>query len=98
VIVESTLPDMNVEPSQGAHFFHNLISFEVPYLCVTHADNGGGQTRGIDWDWLNAQPALSETGLLRHVRLERPVLVKVDGRSGRGAVWHASATKEKTRP
>jgi len=93
VIVESTLPDMNVEPSQGAHFFHNLISFEVPYLCVSH-DHAGG----IDWDWLDRQPAVTETGLLRHIRLERPVLVKVDGRSGRGAVWHAQPVEESSKP
>ena len=97
VIVEATLPDMNVEPSQGAHFFHNLISFEVPYLCVTH-EGGGGQTRNIDWEWLDCQPAEEESSLLRHVRLEQPVLVKVDGRSGRGAVWRAQATEEDARP
>jgi hypothetical protein len=89
VIVESTLPDMNVEPSQGAHFFHNLISFEVPYLCVPHEDPGGERSRAIDWDWLDRQPAETETRLVRHVRLERPLRVKVDGRSGRGAVWRA---------
>lgn len=98
VIVESTLPDMNVEPSQGAHFFHNLISFEVPYMCVTHEHTGGGQTRDIDWDWLNCQPAATESSLLRHVRLGQPVLVKVDGRTGRGAIWRARKTEENSFP
>ncbi|MEE4218284.1 MAG: PEP/pyruvate-binding domain-containing protein [Xanthomonadales bacterium] len=98
VIVESTLPDMNVEPSQGAHFFHNLISFEVPYLCVRYDDSGRGQTRNIDWDWLDRQPAVSETRFLRHVRLEQPVLVKVDGRTGLGAVWWTQAAAEELRP
>ncbi len=97
VIVESTLPDMNVEPSQGAHFFHNLISFEVPYLCVTHDTTGDVQARKIDWDWLNCQSAVTETSLLRHVRLEQPLLVKVDGRTGRGAVWRAQVAEENTR-
>jgi len=87
VIVESTLPDMNVEPSQGAHFFHNLVAFEVPYLCVAHDDGGGERSRSIDWDWLDRQPAVTETRLVRHVRLDQPLRVKVDGRSGRGAVW-----------
>ena len=36
VIVESTLPGMDKEPSQGAHFFHNIVSFQVCYLCVRH--------------------------------------------------------------
>jgi hypothetical protein len=87
VIVESTLPGMDVEPSQGAHFFHNIISFEVCYLCVRHGESGGSTRRSIDWGWLDAQPVVAETDLVRHVRLEQPLRIKVDGRSGRGAVW-----------
>jgi len=81
VIVESTLPSMNVELSQGAHFFHNLISFGVPYLCVAHVAE-----TGIDWRWLDAQPVEQEGAFVRHVRLDKALTVKVDGRRGRGAV------------
>jgi Pyruvate phosphate dikinase, AMP/ATP-binding domain len=81
VIVEATLPAMNVELSQGAHFFHNLISFGVPYLCVAHSAGAA-----IDWAWLDAQPAVEQAEFVRHVRLPRPLAVKVDGRSGRGVV------------
>jgi hypothetical protein len=88
VIVESTLTGMDVEPSQGAHFFHNIISFQVFYLCVRHDDGTGGQPGGIDWKWLDDQPAVTETELVRHVRLTGPLRVKLDGRAGRGAVWH----------
>jgi hypothetical protein len=88
VMVESTLPGMDVEPSQGAHFFHNIISFEVLYLCVRHGGDAAGVRRSIDWDWLARQPAVSETDLVRHIQLEEPLRVKVDGRSGNGAVWH----------
>jgi len=88
VIVESTLPGMDVEPSQGAHFFHNIISFEVLYLCVRHEEDASGARRSINWDWLDRQPAVAETDLVRHVRLGKPLRIKVDGRSGHGAVWH----------
>jgi hypothetical protein len=88
VIVESTLPGMDVEPSQGAHFFHNLISFQVCYLCVRHETADGVAGRSIDWGWLDNQPSVAETDHVRHVRLEQPLKIKVDGRSGRGAVWH----------
>jgi len=84
VIVEATLPDMNVEPSQGSHFFHNITSFQVSYFSIHHE-----KERGIDWEWLNARPAVSETEHVRHVRVDKPMRVKVDGRSGRGAIWHA---------
>ncbi len=50
VIVETTLPTMNVELSQGSHFFHNMTSFQVSYLSVHHDSQPG-----IDWDWLSGQ-------------------------------------------
>jgi len=81
VIVEATLPDMNVELSQGSHFFHNLTSHKICYLMVSHVGS-----YGIDWEWLNHQPAATETRFVRHVRLNSPLIVKVDGHSGRGVV------------
>ncbi len=82
VIVEATLPEMDVEASQGAHFFHNISSFGVSYLTVHHRE-----TAGIDWACLDGQPAIEETEYIRHVRFEDPLLVKVDGRNRRGGIW-----------
>jgi hypothetical protein len=84
-IVEASLPAMNVELSQGSHFFHNISSFDVSYFSVRH-DTGGR----IAWAWLAAQPAVAETDLVRHVRPARPIVVKVDGRSGRGVILTGS--------
>ena len=83
VIVEATLPEMNVDASQGSHFFHNMISFHVLYFTVRHAG-----PYAVDWDWLDRQPACSETRFLRHVRLNTPLETRVDGREGRGVVLH----------
>ena len=83
VLVEATLPEMDVELSQGSHFFHNLSSFGVCYLSVRHS----GQYK-ISWEWLNAQPAIHETQFVRHVRLGRPLSIKVDGKNRRGVVIH----------
>lgn len=80
-LVEATLPSMNVEASQGSHFFHNISSFGVSYFSVRHDG-----PRPIDWSRLDALPAIAETRRLRHVRLERPLVVEVDGRTGRGRV------------
>jgi hypothetical protein len=73
---------MQVEPSQGAHFFHNISSFEVSYFNVSHT-----ASPGIDWDWLNGCETITESEFVRHVRLLEPLLVKVDGRTGRGGIW-----------
>jgi hypothetical protein len=83
VIVEATLPAMNPDLSQGSHFFHNLIGLHVLYLSVPH-----GGAHAVDWDWLARQPALAETTFVRHVRTARPLVVRVDGRDGRGVVRH----------
>ncbi len=85
VIVEATLPAMNVELSQGSHFFHNISSFEVPYFCVRH-----DRPHRLDWEWLERQPEAGRGTVVRHVRTERAIGVEVDGRSGRGVIRRLS--------
>jgi len=80
-IVESTAERMNVEASQGSHFFHNLSSFRVSYFTVHHEG-----PHPVDWSWLDARPAEMETDFVRWVRLPAPLVVRVDGRTGRGVI------------
>jgi hypothetical protein len=80
-IVESSLPGIQADPSQGSHFFHNITSFRVFYFSVRHTDR-----YPIDWDWLDLQDLAMETPHVRHVRLTRPLRIKVDGRTGRGVI------------
>jgi hypothetical protein len=80
-IVEATLPTMNVDPSEGSHFFHNISSFGVSYFCVRHDDEFE-----IAWTRLDTAPAEQETEYVRHVRLAAPLEIRVDGRSGQGVV------------
>jgi len=84
-IVESTLPNMNVDLSQGSHFFHNLSSFEATYFMLRYDSDFQ-----IDWQWLDNQPAVHETEQVRHVRTEEPLTIKVDGRTGRGVIQRAT--------
>jgi hypothetical protein len=80
-IVESSLPGCDADPSQGSHFFHNVTGFRVLYFSVKHTGRFP-----IDWEWLDRREAAAETPFLRHVRLESPLWVAVDGRSGRGLI------------
>jgi CheY-like chemotaxis protein len=82
-IVETDFCDLQVEPSQGSHFFHNLTSFGVAFLTVRR--DGEGR---INWAWLSAQPAVQEemAGQVRHIRLEKPLQVLVNGATGRGVI------------
>ncbi len=80
-IIEATLPNMNVEFSQGSHFFHNLSSFQICYFLIYYS----GKYK-IDWLWLNSQKEIARTDFVRHVALSSPLAIKVDGRRGRGIV------------
>jgi hypothetical protein len=82
VIVEAGLRDLRVAPSQGSHFFQNLIAFNVGYFTV----NAGADEGHVDWDWLDRQPALSARDHVRHIRLERPLVVAMDGTRGEGVI------------
>lgn len=80
-IVETSLENLNVEYSQGSHFFHNLTSFRVSYFSVKISD----QFR-IDWEWLNNQQLENETNFVRHVSIPSHLQIKVDGKSGHGVI------------
>jgi hypothetical protein len=81
VIVESTLPGINVDLSQASHFFHNLTSFKLCYLSV----NYDGEFK-IDWTWLNSQKTVSETAYVKHVKSLKPLQIKVDGKTSLGII------------
>jgi hypothetical protein len=82
VMVEISGGKMKVDLSQGSHFFHNLTSFGVSYFSVSESFDGG-----IDWGWLESSgKKISETAYLKCVELEKPLLVKVDGRKGKGVI------------
>ena len=82
VIVEAMLENMNVELSQGSHFFHNITCFRVFYfsLSVNEKDK-------IDWKWLEEKETVNETDFIKHVKLKTPLHVKVDGRTGKGVIF-----------
>jgi hypothetical protein len=90
VIVEAGFRDMKVTPSQGSHFFQNLTSFQIGYFTV-NAEVGEGFVR---WDWLAAQPAVSERGGVRHLRFDAPVAVQMDGRRSTGVIYLPGAAPE----
>ena len=73
-IVEAMLENMNVDLSQGSHFFHNLTSFNVCYLSIPFYSK-----LKIDWDWLSKQSVEQEANFVKHFILNSPLLIKADG-------------------
>lgn len=90
VIVESGLQNYRVDPSQGTHFFQNLTSFDVGYLTVNPYLNEGY----IDYDFLNTQVAKEETRFIRHVQLQNPTIVRINGKKSCGIIRKPIEDKE----
>ena len=82
-LIECSLPDFRVDPSQGTHFFQNLTSFNAGYVNVDPYSRPGDS---LDLSALDALPAVYETEFLRHIRVSEPLTVCVDGRAGRALV------------
>lgn len=82
LIVETSYSNYRIDPSQGTHFFQNLTSFGVSYFTIHPHINEGS----FDEAYLKEQPAFTETKYVRHVRFEKPVVIKIDGRKNIGVV------------
>ena len=82
VIVECGLENYRIDPSQGTHFFQNLTSFGVGYFTINPFKGDGW----FDEEFLDLLPAVEETEYLRHVRLEAPAIIKMDGKRSLGVV------------
>ncbi len=82
LIVESGLENNRIEPSQGTHFFQNLTSFGTGYFTINPYIGDGY----FDEAYLDAQPAVEETPFLRHIRFEKPLTIKINGKKNLGVV------------
>ena len=79
-IVEAAMDDIHVEPSQGTHFFQNIVSFNVGYLTITSVDED------VDWQWLDSHDADFEEGPLRHISLDGDARVLLDSKAGQAVI------------
>ena len=91
LIVESSLPNYRIEPSQGTHFFQNLTSFGVAYFTIDSAANarrkeGDPVTDLYDVAYLDSLPAIYESDFLRIVTFDTPLTIGINGLKGTGVV------------
>ncbi len=82
VLVESNLGAFNIEPSQGSHFFHNLTSLGLGYLHIMKQ----GDNEFVDWEWVKMQKNRAQTEYVKHIRLKKPIQVKIDARTSQGVI------------
>ncbi len=81
-IVETNFQDMDVEPSQGSHFFQNLTSFKIGYFTVDTFDG----KNFIDYKWLYSTKPFQKYEHIIHLRFNKPISIKINGRTNEGVI------------
>lgn len=76
IIVETSLEGYPLDASSGSHFFHNVTSMNVGYLSV-HEES---LKTFIRWHVLDKQPMIRQTASFNHVRFDKPLTIKMDGK------------------
>lgn len=92
-IVEAGLKDIPVEPSQGSHFFQNLTSFMINYFTI----GADGDKSFVDWDFLLNTPPVEETEFVKHLRFNKPIIIKANAHKHLGAIIKPGVDQNATR-
>lgn len=79
IIVETPLSGRPIEPSQGSHFFHDMVSANAGYLLID-------KNQEVDWDWLDGLEVVDKKDHVKHVRTRSGIKVLLDGKKGKGLV------------
>ncbi|MCR4428911.1 MAG: hypothetical protein NUV68_06220 [Caldiserica bacterium] len=82
-IVETPFSGIEVEPSQGSHFFHNLSALKIGYFTVSLKK----EESWMDFQFLDRASSMKETKYLKHYRFDHPLLIKMDGRKCWGVIF-----------
>ncbi|MEE9166954.1 MAG: PEP/pyruvate-binding domain-containing protein [Candidatus Neomarinimicrobiota bacterium] len=82
VIIEVGSKDLRIDPSFGGHFFQNVTSFNLGYLTIGYRD----RRDFVDWEWLESLPPYRDSPFVKWVRLDEPLSIWIDGRSGDAVV------------
>ena len=83
VIVECSLDNFRVEPSQGTHFFQNMTSANAGYVNVNEFSRAG---EICDTERFDSMPAVYESQFVRQVRFDAELLVVVDGKANKAVM------------
>jgi len=82
VIIETALKDFNIDPSQGTHFFHNIIARKIGYFSIPF--NSGNDF--INWEWIHRQTVVKRSEFFVHANVSKPMKIMMDGKSGRAII------------
>ncbi len=81
-MIEVSFELLMADPSQGSHFFQNITSLGIPYITVNNPEFtfvNKKHSRGdsfLNYAWLMKQSIVADLTYVRHVRLEKPFVMK----------------------
>ena len=82
VIVETGLKELQVEPSQGTHFFQNMTSLGCIYLTINPLYNDGI----FNYERISSLPIIEETEHFIRVKANKPLIIKANGLLGEAII------------
>jgi len=84
LVAEISTKRLSVEPSQGTHFFHNMVSRDLFFMTLdTRRDHI------LDLQWLQDQPGAGGTERVKHIVVKQGMSIRVDARKRTGIVYRA---------
>ncbi|OPZ97810.1 MAG: Pyruvate phosphate dikinase, PEP/pyruvate binding domain [Bacteroidetes bacterium ADurb.Bin408] len=82
VIVETSMEDYPLDGSLGSHFFHNVTSMNIGYFTILHTS----PTDYINWNLIKHLPVENETRYFKHIKLDKPFDILMDGKKRIAAI------------
>ncbi len=90
LVIESSLDNFKITPSQGSHFFHNMTALKMGYFHIAKF----GENEQIDWEWIKSIKPAEEREFVTHISFEEPCEIKIDGKSSTGVIKKPSPSEK----
>jgi len=74
VIIETPVKDAAIEPSQGSHFFHDMVSSQVGYIIIEK------KSGSLDMNYIKRLEPINETEDLCLVKTSHPLEIRINGK------------------
>lgn len=84
VIVESGIEGFDIPPSQGTHFFHNVVAMNIGYFSIPFQSEGEDY---INWNLLSSLRSKGKWKYFKHISISKEMTVKMDGKTGKAIVF-----------
>jgi len=88
IIVETGIEGFDIDPSQGTHFFHNIVAMKIGYFTIPYKSRADF----IDWQWLSQLEVIEQKNFFVHAKAPNPLLVKMDGKTGQAVIFKGKNT------